>query len=135
MKEIVLVLVFIAAVAWLIARLRDPATDARAASRSRALKNTSKYHAVSVKYSSTACNAAKAMTGIRVLSVDAPRLPLPECDAAECRCGFAHHNDRRSGEDRRNPYGSRSAYGAMAGSSRTERRGRKERRQQVAANY
>ncbi|NND54655.1 MAG: hypothetical protein HKN56_06765 [Gammaproteobacteria bacterium] len=134
MKELLLVLVFLAAVAWLIARVRDGKNDAQA-SRAKPPSRSSRYHAVSVKYSSTACDAAKAMTGLRVLSADAPRLPLPECNAEECRCGFAHHDDRRSGEDRRNPYGSRSAYGAMAGSIRTERRGRKDRRQRVAASY
>lgn len=134
MKELLLVLVFLAAVAWLVARVRSGKTEARA-SGTKSLGSTSRYHAVSVKYSSTACDAAKAMTGLRVLSVDAPRLPLPGCKADECRCGFAHHDDRRSGEDRRNPYGSRSAYGAMAGSIRTERRDRKDRRQRVAANY
>jgi hypothetical protein len=32
-------------------------------------------------------------------------LPLPDCDALECRCRFIHHKDRRAGRDRRSPFG------------------------------
>ena len=34
----------------------------------------------------------------------APRLPLPECDAAACNCRYVHYSDRRSGLDRRATY-------------------------------
>jgi hypothetical protein len=135
LKELLLVLVFFAAVAWLVSRIRRGNVEVQQASQPKTLKSTSAFHAVSVKYSSDACNAAKAMTGNRILATAAPRLPLPECDAAECRCGFAHHDDRRSGEDRRNPFGSRS-YGALAGNIKTERRDRKERRRHAnVANF
>ncbi len=64
----------------------------------------SQFHAVSLSYSSGACEAAKNMEGRRFLSGTAPRIPLPECDVLECKCRFVHHNDRRKAEDRRNPY-------------------------------
>ena len=130
MKELIVVLVFFAAVAWLISRIRQGKVNVRDVSKPATLQSTSKYHAVSVKYSSDACDAAKAMTGIRILSSTSPRLPLPECDAAQCDCGFMHHKDRRSGEDRRSPFGSRS-YMALAGNTQTDRRLVKDRRRQA----
>ncbi|MDX1405445.1 MAG: hypothetical protein R3192_12945 [Woeseiaceae bacterium] len=62
---------------------------------------TSKFHAVSVQYAAGACDAARSIEGKRFLSSAAPRLPLPDCDARECKCRFMHHADRRSGVDRR----------------------------------
>jgi hypothetical protein len=73
------------------------------------------FHAVSLKFPANACNAAKAMDDRRFLSTAAPRIPLPECDATECRCRFVHYKDRRSGDDRRDAY----AQGFGAGSSGT----------------
>jgi len=62
------------------------------------------FHAVSLSYSNSACEAAKNMEGRRFLSGTAPRIPLPDCDVLECKCRFVHHKDRRKGDDRRNPY-------------------------------
>lgn len=130
MKELLVVVVFVAAVAWLISRIRQGNVSVRDVSGPKPLQSTSKYHAVSVKFSSNACDAAKATTGVRILSSTSPRLPLPECDAAECRCGFVHHKDRRSGDDRRSPFGSRS-YLALAGSTDADRRLVRDRRRQA----
>ena len=58
------------------------------------------YHAVSV-YAAGGCAAARAVSGQRYLSSEAPQLPLPGCDAVRCKCRYLHHVDRRSGEDRR----------------------------------
>jgi hypothetical protein len=68
------------------------------------LTDTAAFHAVSIKYLSSACPAAKTMDGKRFLATAAPRLPLPDCDVLKCRCKFVHHKDRRSSEDRRNPF-------------------------------
>ena len=57
----------------------------------------------------------------------APRLPLPDCDAAECRCLFVHHDDRRSGKDRRSPFAPAGLAGGT-GSFQKERRERSDRR-------
>jgi hypothetical protein len=62
------------------------------------------FHAVSLSFASSACEAAKSMEGRRFLSGTAPRIPLPDCDVLECKCRFVHHKDRRKSEDRRNPY-------------------------------
>ncbi len=58
------------------------------------------YHSVSIRIDGRACAAAAALAGRRLLAKEAPLLPLPQCDAATCRCGFIHHDDRRE-EDRR----------------------------------
>jgi hypothetical protein len=54
------------------------------------------YHAVSIVGGSQACDAVKAQVGRRYLSSEAPRLPLVECGKPECRCHYAHHDDRRT---------------------------------------
>ena len=129
MKEALLVLALVAAIAWLIVRIRRGNEQIRAVSSpsSKRIDETSKFHAVSLKYSSSACDAAKVMTGRRFLSGAAPRLPLPDCDALECRCGFAHHVDRRSGEDRRSPF-KPTIYAGGTGTLNVERRERRDRR-------
>ncbi len=129
MKEALLVLALVAAVAWLVIRIRrgNEAIRAVTSPSSKRADETSKYHAVSIRYSSSACDAAKAMTGRRFLSGAAPRLPLPDCDAPECRCAFSHHGDRRSGEDRRSPF-KPTIYAGGTGAMGVERRERAERR-------
>jgi hypothetical protein len=94
---------------------------------SPALKNSSKYHAVSIKPGAYACSAANDLAGDRFLASEAPSLPLPGCDAADCDCHFTHHKDRRTGKDRRSPFtsgGIAAATGTFAG----ERRKGEERR-------
>jgi len=127
LKELLLVLALLLSIAWLIARIRLGRAELKEASTPRQPDSTSAFHAVSLKYSSNACDAAKAMTGRRFLASAPPKLPLPECDALECRCAFAHHDDRRSGTDRRSPFGS-VGYGGGTGIQRVERRDRKDRR-------
>ena len=87
----------------------------------------SKYHAVSIKYDTHACEAAQKMSGRRFLSDEAPRLPLPDCDVSDCKCRFTHHEDRRSSRDRRSPFAA-SGSGGGTGSYEKERRERKDRR-------
>lgn len=87
----------------------------------------SRFHAVSIKFSQSACEAARNMEGRRFLSGAAPRIPLPGCDAVECRCKFIHHKDRRSGDDRRNPFRP-GLGGAGTGKHPEEQRKRGERR-------
>jgi len=89
-------------------------------------RSTSQFHAVSIKYGSRSCEAAKAMEGKRFLSSAAPKLPLPDCDVLECKCRFVHHKDRRAGDDRRNPW--RPNIGGDTGTHPKEKRHRGERR-------
>ena len=97
--------------------------------RRKAAAKTS-YHAVSIRIDGSACEAAKALSGTRLLSNQAPMLPLPECDAAECNCRFAHHDDRRSGKDRRTPFGS-GGMAAATGRYEQERRQGSDRRRRA----
>ncbi len=52
------------------------------------------YHAVSVVPGVQHCGACLRLEGLRFLSGEAPRLPLPGCDV-RCRCIYQHHRDRR----------------------------------------
>jgi len=59
------------------------------------------YHAVAVIPGPQPCKAALVARGRRVLSRDAPPLPLQECtNPNTCRCHFAKFNDRRQEERR-----------------------------------
>jgi hypothetical protein len=129
MKELLLALALLLSIGWLVLRLRRNRIEdlAEKTSTTTKIKSTSAFHAVSLKYSSHACDAAKAMTGRRFLSGAAPKLPLPGCDANACNCGFAHHEDRRSGKDRRNPFNP-ATFGGGTGTFKTERRQRGDRR-------
>jgi len=122
MSELLLGALLVLTVAWLIVRIRQNKAATKAESRPQA-KNQGEYHAVAIKYSENACDAAKAMTGRRFLSNAAPRLPLPECDFLECRCQFVHHDDRRASRDRRSPF---SAAGATDGTGSYEKERREE---------
>jgi len=62
-----------------------------------------KYHCVTVAYPKNACNAVKRLKDQRILSSEAPVLPLAECDKNECNCRFHHHEERRV-EERRDAY-------------------------------
>lgn len=114
-------------VIWLLLRLRKPAHKEAATETAPQPRNTA-YHAVSIKFGKQACAAAQALSGRRFLSNAAPRLPLADCNAAQCECRFVHHNDRRSGKDRRSPFAGASIEGGT-GSFQQERRGRSDRRQ------
>jgi hypothetical protein len=57
---------------------------------------TNPYHAVSIIPGADACDEVKACVGVRFLSKEAPRLPVPGCGRADCRCHYAHHDDRRA---------------------------------------
>ena len=59
-----------------------------------------RYHCVEVIAGDQACDAAKSLKGVRLLSADAPLLPLKTCEADECRCIYRHFDDRRQGPRR-----------------------------------
>lgn len=88
---------------------------------------SSKFHAVSIRFSGDACDAAKDMYGRRFLSGAAPKIPLPECDVLECKCRFVHHDDRRSGKDRRNPWGQGLGASGTGNFPKEQRKGRERR--------
>ena len=60
-----------------------------------------RYHAVTIVSGPTACTQARAVKDVRLLSLEAPRLPLVGCTNPEgCQCRFQHHDDRRAGPRR-----------------------------------
>jgi hypothetical protein len=79
------------------------------------------YHAVSIVPSGNACDAAYRFAGQRFLSRQAPRLPLPSCDAKHCTCRFKHHKDQRTGPRRNSDLGMITS--SWTGPERRERRG------------
>ena len=111
---------------WLFIRRRAQAKEPPQPAIARKKGNPA-YHAVSIRFEANACSAAKEMAGRRFLSSAAPRLPLPGCEVLECRCRFAHHEDRRKGKERRSPF-SAARYSDGTGSFKAERRERLDRR-------
>ena len=87
-----------------------------------------RWHAVSVKPGTTACNAAISGKNRRWLSREAPLLPLPGCTRPDtCQCTYSHHDDRRASTRRADD------VDAFAQSPRigNERRSKKSRRGQT----
>ena len=119
---------------WLFVRRNEskkkPRTERTVADiRSAVASRSTPYHAVSIKLTGNACNAAKAMAGRRFLSGAAPRLPLPDCTMLECKCRFVHHADRRAGADRRSRFQGGIGLTGNSGAYEKERRERDDRRQ------
>ncbi len=99
----------------------------------KAARNSSKkavphgeFHCVEVvPHEGTACEAVRSIKGKRFLSAEAPAIPLAGCTEANCKCDFAHHEDRRVG-DRRDPVGLQSElYSTDHKERRADRRGRR----------
>lgn len=89
-------------------------------------KSDRRWHAVSVKPGSGACEAAKSGKTQRWLSREAPQLPLPGCSwPSQCRCTYQHHEDRRTGGRRAEDL---DAFARPVGVT-TERRKRRDRRE------
>ncbi len=104
MGVVITIVIAVILIAIIVKSRREETTNDRrsaASGRHNLAKTGSQFHAVSLQFSDSACDAAKDMAGKRILASAAPRIPLSECDAAKCDCRFAHHNDRRRGEDRR----------------------------------
>ena|SRR5580765_5589681 len=84
-----------------------------------------RYHCVSIIGGLNGCAAVKALALQRVLSADAPRLPLKTCDHPEtCKCKFRHHDDRRAGPRRAAEDG--RAIRPWESGERRRRRGRRD---------
>ncbi len=117
---------------WYFQRKRDarPTSTAKrtaAAGDRRVSQESTEFHAVSIRSGRRACDAVKALEGQRILSNEAPRLPLPDCDIVDCECSYIHYRDRRAGKDRRTPFGS-GGISPITGEHEQERREGSERR-------
>jgi hypothetical protein len=84
-----------------------------------------KYHCVTIEFETErACGLVRSYADHRILSKDAPRLPIAGCSNIDgCRCTYKHWSDRRQEPRRTVDYGLAGIpyYGP-------ERRGRRERR-------
>ncbi|MCH8930281.1 MAG: hypothetical protein IIA98_05115 [Proteobacteria bacterium] len=78
------------------------------------------YHSVTIKTMPRSCVTAKALKGIRFLSIEAPALPLEDCDVGSCDCQYQHHADRRSGLRRSEEMGG-PKIPSVSGEKRKER--------------
>ena len=71
------------------------------------------WHSVSIVPCKNPCDAVLANPRRRVLSRDAPRLPLADCsDPDHCQCKYQHHADRRSAPRRSEDSGAGSGPGS-----------------------
>ena len=81
-----------------------------------------KYRGAEVIAPEDACDAARLLTNLRLLSADVPPLPLKTCDRpAICKCKYRHFDDRRRVFPRRVPHAT-----AYRGVERRVRRGKRE---------
>ena len=69
-------------------------------------KSKLKYRGAEVIGNRSACNAARALQKVRLLSAEVPRLPLTTCDQPSCKCVYRHFDDRRQGPRREGDSGS-----------------------------
>ena len=85
------------------------------------------YHSVSIVPGSPACAAATAGSQRKILSAEAPRLPLPDCTMSQsCKCRFQKHDDRRGDDDDRRMLGGASVQtGWYRGLEKRKSRGRR----------
>jgi hypothetical protein len=99
---ILLLIAVIAVVVWVIWFLSEPRARAQPSSvaRGKTAGGTSMFHAVSIRSGLEPCEAVNKLKGERLLSKNAPSLPLPACEAADCQCWYEHFADRRL-DDRR----------------------------------
>ncbi len=64
-----------------------------------------KYQCVEVIAPAGGCDAARSLKRVRLLSAEAPRLPLATCDRrSSCHCIYRHFDDRRQGPRRENEH-------------------------------
>lgn len=97
---ILIVAVFSGFIIFKIRSDADPTWSSANTSR-RIDVSTSEFHAVSINMDASPCPAIREYEGRRLLSSEAPMLPLPDCDQSDCNCRFEHYKDRRTGENRR----------------------------------
>lgn len=88
---------------------------------------TSTYRSAEIVCGSDACEHARALSAIRFLAADIPRLPLAGCAAARCRCRYLHHTDRRdTADERRAQFSIRTKhYPTAIGEERRQKSGRR----------
>ena len=129
MATVLIGLILLLLIAWLFLRRGNEQSTTPKKTERRVTKSRdgTAYHAVSIKFSPKACDAARELDGTRFLSSAAPNIPLPNCDVVDCQCQFMHYEDRRTRQDRRNVFTS-SGMSATTGRFEQERRQGDDRR-------
>jgi AraC-like DNA-binding protein len=59
------------------------------------------FRAIEICHGGNGCTAVQRISNKRFLHGEAPSIPLPECDAADCSCELIDFEDRRACADRR----------------------------------
>jgi hypothetical protein len=83
----------------LMANRSKPESEMKQASADR--RRPSPWYAVSIVPGEECCKLVRMHLGTRWLSADAPRLPVPGCDAMNCDCRYRHFADRRTNVQRK----------------------------------
>lgn len=80
-----------------------------------------------------ACEAVRKLEGQRFLVRDVPSIPLPDCDAPECKCSYERFKDRRMWDGERRAFYSMQTqlYGADGGDNR-RKKGRRSSDESIA---
>ena len=85
-------------------------------------KPRQKYRGAEIIAAEDACDPARSLTNLRLLSADVPQLPIKTCDRpATCKCKYRHFDDRRRVFPRRVQHATR-----YRGVERRVRRGQRE---------
>ena len=94
-----------------------------------AMPTPKKYPAVTIAMPTKCCGAVGALEGMRILAIDAPPLPMPNCTMpSECRCRFKKYVDRREDEQgRRFRYSEERGAWHAGGQRRKSPRGRRDK--------
>jgi hypothetical protein len=96
------VLILIAVVLiWIYSKRSKTKSASKNKHSTKAIKREQDFRGISIQICPQACAAAKELRDKRVLTSQAPMLPLADCNVSDCTCKYVHHNDRRSQEDRR----------------------------------
>lgn len=126
----IFVVTVVALISLLIAVRRRPKPPPRREPPPPPVVEKGLYHGVEIRFQEKACcEWVKKLRGARLLPHQARLfpLPLPECDAARCRCRYVHFDDRRTDDDRRIPFSTlTTAFGRF---STQERRSGDDRRE------
>lgn len=93
-------LVFCVAYYWYAMRESERRLKRLLESSETALAKPS-YRCVKIEAGTPACQHVQVLVAKPILVDNAPRLPLSDCNVAQCNCKFLRYDDRRSGEDRR----------------------------------
>ena len=90
-------------------------------------KPITEYRGAEVIAADDACDAARSLMNVRLLSAEVPLLPLKTCDRpATCKCIHRHVDDRRRKFPRREEHALNALMACTPGVERRTRRGRRE---------